>query len=236
MNVQIAIVDDSIEYEELLSRYIKEFFSDKGNEYSISWFEDGWDILDDYKPNFDLIFMDIDMKKIDGMATAKEIRKIDTEVIIVFITNLAQYAVKGYEVGALDFIVKPLQYAEFVFKMEKILSHIELNQNRNMILHFGGGLYQISSDRLCYVEVRGHNLFYHLIDNEYEVRGNLSEVEENLKELNFIRCNSCYLINPKYVEWVKNNEIKVGKDILQISRNRKKQVLKELSDYISRGM
>ncbi|MCR5396075.1 MAG: LytTR family DNA-binding domain-containing protein [Lachnospiraceae bacterium] len=236
MKIRIAIVEDSKEYRNQLFQIIKRYFEEKPYEYEVEGFCDGLDIIDEYKAGYDLIFMDIDMRHLDGMSAAKSIRKKDSEVVIVFVTNLAQYAVKGYEVGAFDFIVKPLSYPDFSFKMDKVINRIATNQKRDIFLKFGGGMYHISSDRLCYVEVQGHNLFYHLVDETLEVRGRLADVETDLKKSCFIRCNNCYLVNPKYVEWVKDYELKVGGDTLKISRSRKKQVLEELSEYISRGM
>lgn len=64
--------------------------------------------MENYQPAFDLIFMDIEMKPLDGMKAAQQIRKTDQKTVIIFVTQMAQYAVKGYEVGALDFMVKPV--------------------------------------------------------------------------------------------------------------------------------
>ena len=79
----------------------------------ISVFTDGDEITEGYRPNYDIILMDIEMCFMNGMTAAQEIRKLDPEVVIIFITNMVQYAIQGYAVGALDYILKPVNYEEF---------------------------------------------------------------------------------------------------------------------------
>lgn len=108
--IRIAIVEDETVYKEQLIEYLKEFEQERSETLKIDTFSDGDEIVENYQAQFDIILMDIQMNFMDGMSAAEEIRKIDSEVVIIFITNLAQYAIKGYEVDALDYILKPISY------------------------------------------------------------------------------------------------------------------------------
>lgn len=114
--VSIAIVDDDTEDILTLERHIARYFAEKGGEYGIASFYDGSELMRDYAPKYDIVFLDIDMEKLNGMAAAKRIRDTDEHTAIVFVTRMAKYAIKGYEVSALDFIVKPVEYGSFALK------------------------------------------------------------------------------------------------------------------------
>ena len=90
--------------------------------FSITHFSDGDEIALGYKGGYDLILMDIEMTFLDGMSAAEEIRRADPEVLIIFITNSPQYAIKGYAVQALDYILKPLSYYAFCQRMNHVRS------------------------------------------------------------------------------------------------------------------
>ncbi len=106
--IKTAIVDDyKKDYDKLveaLKNYSKEF----GEEFSYDYFDNGLAFLENYKPYYDIIFMDIEMPHIDGIEISAKIRKIDTKVCVVIVSNSAQYAVKGYSVDAYGYIVKPI--------------------------------------------------------------------------------------------------------------------------------
>ena len=121
----IAIVEDDLEYQKQLQKYIEEYGKEHELQYKITVFQNGLNFLEDYKGGCDLIFMDIAMPHMDGMETAAKLRKRGDETCLIFITSMAQYALKGYEVNAFDFLVKPLVYELFCIKFEKALSHID---------------------------------------------------------------------------------------------------------------
>jgi len=109
----VSIVEDEREAAALLKSYLERFSCEKGLELHISLFEDGEDILKNYPQKLDILFMDIRLKTMDGLSTAARIREFDSNVILIFVTNMQQLAVRGYEVDALDFMVKPIQYQAF---------------------------------------------------------------------------------------------------------------------------
>lgn len=106
--IRIAIVEDEAAVRQQLEGYVQRYTRQYGTEFEVHLFEDGIEILDDYRPVYDLILLDVEMKHLDGMETAQRIRALDNEVNLIFITNMAQYAINGYAVGALDYVLKPV--------------------------------------------------------------------------------------------------------------------------------
>ena len=106
-----------------------------------------------------------------------------------------------------------------------------MNENRNITLNTKNGICRISTDKIMYVEIIKHRLFYHLVDEVIEMTGVLSEVEVMLNEFGFLRCNQCYLVNPRFIVSVKGKELIVGSDCLSISRPRYNQFMKDLTNW-----
>ena len=100
--IHLAIVEDEQLYIDQLTEYIHRYEAEKKLKFKISVFSDGAEIVEDYKGVYDIIFLDIQMKFMNGMDAAEKIRELDPNVVIIFITNMTQYAVRGYEVDALD--------------------------------------------------------------------------------------------------------------------------------------
>ena len=117
--LKIAIVEDERECQEALIEHLRKYEKEKNEAFIVRIFNDGIDILDDYSADYDLIFLDIHMKYQDGMTTAKRIREVDADAQIVFITALAQYAIEGYKVNALDFILKPVVYEQLTTMQDR---------------------------------------------------------------------------------------------------------------------
>ncbi|MCR5101215.1 MAG: response regulator, partial [Butyrivibrio sp.] len=131
---KIAIVEDEIQYQKMFESYINKYSKEKGEPISISIFNDGLEITENYEPSWDAILLDIRMKNQDGMSAAHVIREHDKDVAIMFITTLAQYAINGYEVGALDYVLKPVEYDKFAMRFERLLGSIKKDDREYMML------------------------------------------------------------------------------------------------------
>ena len=181
-------------------------------------------------PIYDVILMDIQMKKMDGMTAAREIRKTDSEVILVFITNMVQYAVNGYAVNAIDYILKPLNYFTFAEHMKRIENHLENKLKNYLILNTNGGILKIDTNEIYYMESLGHYIHIHKKKEVISVLETMKNMEQALS--GFFRCNNGYLVNLAYVEKVDKYTALVGNDEIQISRPRKKIFMEALTDYL----
>lgn len=233
--IRVAIIEDEKKHSERLNACLQRFGIERKKEFSVDFFEDGLDFVSDYHFNYEIVFFDIELPHMNGMECAFRLRRIDTNVVIVFVTNMVQYAVKGYEVGAMGFVVKPVEYFAFTILMDKVVDKIEKDTAQDIFIHSGDQGIRISSRDIYYVEVMDHYLIYHTTEGDFRVTGKLADTELRLGEVNFFRCSKCYLVNLRYVKEVNESEITVGKDKIYISRRRKKDFLIALNGFMRRG-
>ena len=190
-----------------------------------------------YEPIYDVLLLDIEMPKMNGMDAAREIRKRDQRVLIIFITNMAQYAINGYEVGALDFVLKPIKYFSFSMKLEKALKSVKGQESVNILLEYKDGMKKVSSDEIVYVEIRDHWRHIFTVDEEYQLLSTLKEFAAKLADYHFICCSSSFCINMKYVTDFQKDIITLNdKTELKVSRSKKKEVKQALLDYYKGGL
>ena len=232
MKYHIAIVEDNDQYRETLKEYLLRYGKEKKEEFIIYNYTDGDEITSDYETKYDIIFLDIEMKRLDGMKAAEKIRTFDPEVIIIFITNMAQYAISGYSVGALSFLLKPLPYFAFSQELSKSLVRINKRQQKSILVPSENGITKVNSQDIMYIESVRHDLNIYTSQSVYTMRGTLKRIEEQLSKHNFYRCNNGYIVNLAYVSAVIDEEAHVGKYRLKISRPRRKSFMEALTQYI----
>ena len=151
--IKIAIVEDEDIYVSTLMQYLEEFEKSIGETLEITVYRDGDGIIADYKAQYDIILMDIGMRFVDGMTAAEEIREIDSEVIIIFITNMTQYAIRGYEVDALDYILKPVSYFSFSQKLGRAIYRMKRREKKFITVTVKGGIKRMEVSNIYYMGV-----------------------------------------------------------------------------------
>lgn len=170
------------------------------------------------------------------MDAAALLRRVDQSVSLIFVTNMAQFAVKGYEVDAFDFVVKPVSYANFVLKIHRLLSKLAARREEEVLVTQSDHMIRLSASQIKYIEISGHRMVYHTTGGEVSAYGNLKEVEAALDPAMFARCNSCYLVNLNYVQAIQGYTVLVGGESLQISRPRRRAFAQALNDYLGGGI
>lgn len=231
--IRIAIVEDDEGYVKQLKEYLMRYQQESGNSFHISVFHDGFGIAQQYDPVYDIILMDIEMKHMDGMTAAERIRKKDLEVVIMFITNMPQYAMKGYTVEAMDYVLKPISYYAFSQRIERAIGRMHRRDKRFLAVNFQSGMLKLDVSQITYIEVQDHDLIYHTKQGSFTTKGSLSEAEKALDSRIFFRCNKGYLVNLEYVESVQNFDVLVCNTWIQVSRPKKKALLDALNDYMN---
>ena len=229
---RIAIVEDNAKSAEKLKRYLQRFSQERNIPLQYSAFVDGIDFISDYKADYDVVFMDIEMPHMDGMEAARRLREIDEEVCLIFVTNLAHYAIEGYEVRAMDFLVKPVEYDNFSMKLQKALDSRSRMQKKDLVLNTVNGIRRIKLDEIYYIEVMDHNLVYHTTKGDFGERGSIKKREEQFMECGFARASNSFLLNLRYVTAMSGGEIVVADRRIPVGRTKKKEFLKRLTEYI----
>lgn len=230
--INVAIIEDEKDAAEILTQHLMRFTKEKGTAFHSICYNNPVMFLENYKPNFDLILLDIELPDINGMDVARKLRKIDNSVMIVFVTNMAQFAIKGYEVNAFDFIVKPVSYINFALKLERVVDIIKTKTEIKIMVTVDDESKFITAMEICYVEVIKHRVIYHTINGIFESYGTLKKIEPILLKADFAKCNNCYLVNLRYVSRVKGYTVTVASEELQISHPKKKDFVRALNDYI----
>ncbi len=233
--IKIAIVDDDDGFVEQINQFIHRFIEETEIKCALTRYTNGIDFVSEYNPIYDIVLLDIDMPMMDGMETAMRLRQIDKDVPVIFVTNMMQMAVRGYEVSALDFIVKPITYLSFAQKMKKAIDFAERNNNHGFVLKTQDGFKKVQVRDIKYVEVFGHSLIYHTQQGDIKVRGVLSQVESELEAYSFLRCSNCFLVNLRYVDNFTSTSVEVDGVELPISRRKKKEFAEGLTDYLGGG-
>lgn len=230
----IAIVEDEKEFSDQLVSYLKQYGEENKIEIKVSVFGDGESVLKDYSSDYDAIFLDIQMPGIDGMQTAEAIREMDEDVVLMFITNMAQYAISGYSVGALDFVMKPINYYTFALKVGRVLKRVQkkVREQNSIVISLPSGMKKLDAKQIYFVEIQNRMLHYHTDEGEFIVKGTMQSVEQELESFAFAKCNHWYLVNLMHVKEVRKNIAVVGEFELEISRRNKNTFLKALTEYL----
>lgn len=229
--IKIAIVEDEQLYAKQLHEYLRKYEKENGEAIEVTIYSDGDQIVEKYQSQYDIILMDIEMKFMDGMSAAEEIRKIDTEVVIIFITNMTQYAIRGYAVDALDYVLKPVSYFALSQRLNRAIGRMRKRESKMIMVNMKGGIVRLNIANIYYIESQGHTLILHTILGDYETSGTMKAMESKLLGMNFCRGNKGYLINLQHVDGISDGCAIVKDEKLILSRARKKEFMEALTKY-----
>ena len=230
--VNIAVVEDDKSAADRLLSMLDRYGAENKLVINKRYFGYSTEFLENYTAGYDIVFMDIVLPDMDGMTAAKKLREKDKSVVLVFATNMSQYAINGYEVNAADFIVKPLAYESFSVKLDRIFECIAKLEEVVLPVRTSGGMISLAASEIKYIEVMGHELIYHTTRGDHRSYGSLYKAEKRLEAARFVRCNNYYLVNPRYVESVGANTTVVGGTELSVSYSRRKEYRKAIVEYL----
>lgn len=232
--LHIGILEDEIPQQKQMETFLEQYQRENPDFfYEVQFYTTGMELLDKYSVIYDLLFLDIRLPDMLGIEAARRIREKDTNVVIVFVTNLTQYALDGYSVNAYDYILKPLLYDAFRAKLDRIRKVLFHRKTEKWLtLKTRQEVHRVAADAISYIEVVGHTLVFHADERDISLWGTLAQYEEELCNYYFSRCNACYLVNLRYVESIKGNTLYLtnGNELL-ISKTRRKPFLEELARY-----
>lgn len=228
--MRIAVCDDEelfrIEFKSVLDKVLI------NAEYDIDTFSGGSSLYEAFLKNpFDLVFLDIEMPGIDGITLAKRLRAVSENVQIVFLTSHIEYALEGYEVNALRYLVKPVD----MNKLNEVLKYIQdkKNNSRQIMIKQEGEDIVIDISDIIYMESMDKNVRIVTSKSEYITRYNISDYEEELKNSGFLRIHRGYLISLSKVKKIVKNDVVMDGDIsLPVSRSNIKTLKDALYAYV----
>lgn len=232
MDRLIALVEDNDYEAKNVLAHFKRLEQETGTHFDIRRFKTGGEFLSSYKPIYDIVLLDIVLTDLSGMDVAKCLRELDDSVVLIFTTSFAQYALEGYEVSALDFMIKPVTYTIFKRKIERGLLTCTRKQERELLLNLSTGVYRTSSSRIKYIEIQAHNITFHTTEGILHGIGSLKNIEEQLDPFSFARCHRSFLVNLCYVRAIRGQIAIVDGEELPISRPKRLEFMKALNNYI----
>lgn len=230
--MRIAVVEDEREQRELLHTYIQRYAEENGLPIEVELYENGEGIVTNYTPSYDIILLDIEMPGMNGMEAAEQIRAQDGDVVLMFVTNMAQYAIHGYSVGALDFVLKPVNYYTFSVRFARAINRARLRESGKILLNLPECVRKLDIQQIYYVEVQNRMLHYHTELGEFILRGTMQGAEKQLGQYHFVRCNHWYLVNLRHVSEVTRDTVLVEGTELEISRRNRTAFLTALTEYV----
>lgn len=231
--INLAIVEDEENIASQIKQYIARYMEENDMPYSLSTFSSAESFLFSDVNAFDIILMDIQLPKMDGVTAVRKLRETNDYVTVVFVTSLAQYAITGYEVGALDFMVKPLSYYNFALKFRRAVNTVNRKLDDTIVVHSKTQTNVFRISDIYYVEIVAHTVTYHTKNGVYTTTGTMKKVCEGLIHYPFSLCNQCYLVNLRYVTQVDGTTVTVADKKLAMSRPRRKEFMHDLNEYLA---
>ncbi len=229
-----AIIEDDPGYTQYLQKCLDRYGQERECTFQVRTFGRAEAFLADSRIIDDMVFMDVDLGEgwMDGLAAARVLRERGSMAVLFFITNMPQYASSGYEVDAIDYCIKPINYNSLSVKLDKAVRVLTQRQGLPVRIKTKDGFRLVSSSDILYVEVKGHDLMFHTAKEVIGSYGGLGDREKELQDREFARCSASALVNLRYVTGLHGDEIMVGGQSLKIGRSRKKEFLVRLNQYL----
>lgn len=233
--MRIAICDDEKDIRELIANKVEKQYPDA----EIIFFQSGEELLL-VDESIDILFLDIQMSGIDGMETARELRKKDKKVILVFVTAVEEYVFQAFDVGAFNYIVKPIDDGKFSDVLHRAVdewSSQNINEKepeeRYVLINNSGVHTKVILDEIVYAEVFNRKVVIHKLDGEIEYYGKMSDLE-SLAGDSFFRPHRAYLINFKYVEKYDATTIYLERGTALMAKQNYPEFVKKYMKYIQK--
>lgn len=233
--MRIAIVDDEKIFLSNLKNIIVKSYPEP-DKLNISEFGSGEEFLNDFKKSmYDVIILDIEMKKLNGLETAERIRTADSSVIIVFLTSHQEFALQGYEVNAFRYMLKSQPEPMYRRQLNSIFN--EYHQTHlTFPVQTKNTTYNISISDIVFFEVFKRMIVLHAIDETYEFYGKLSEIEKDERLVNFIKPHKSYYVNLTFIDNLEHDfVIMKTKDKIPLSRKLKQSVTDKFLTFLTEG-
>lgn len=230
----IAICDDEPDFVDEMQHYIQRYQEENGEEIRVLVFKNGLELTQNYDESIDLIFLDIQMDKMDGLETAKHVREKDQEVGIIFLTSLKQHALEGYQYQAVNYLVKPMKYIRLKNELNRWIEKCR-KKNPCIVVSNDRGTFKVAVNELHYIETYKRNLLLHTDDGNVISYESMKALEQRLSTFGFYRCHAGYLVNMGFVKNVEKLKITLSTgETVYVSKPKKKGFMTALAGYLGK--
>ena len=236
--LKIAICDAEQSFGERLEKLISSYMNERGEVCIINRFLSGMEFLNQGSniAAYHIVFLDIHMKQLNGIETAKRIRLFREDTYVIFVASSDNYALDGYKVNAFRYLLKTSEhFNENLYECIDTILYKEKIIPYNMELPFLEGKRKISVGKLIYIESNLHKLTFYVLENgmmRYTLKDNLNHLHEELCSRRFIRIHQSYLVNLSFIKSIdKNTVILEEGTILPIAKARYQQVVNQITTY-----
>lgn len=233
--LRVAICDDSEYMRNTTKQCLLKYSMQKDLDYTVKLYENGESMLQ-HVGDYDLVFLDYEFedKGADGLTIAKEIRKVNKDLMIIFLSSYPNIVFQSFEVGTFRFLVKPIEEEKFFQAMDDLLKQFETDDV--LTVRIDGTSYFIQGKQIAYIEGSGKNCIVHCMDKEepLEIHETLSAVEGRLSEKKFFRCHKSFLVNLAYVASYNHTDVNLENgEALMVSRQKYKSFVETYSRFLA---
>ena len=230
--INIGICEDELHYRVNIKDMLGDILSTYSINYKIYEFSSGEELLSNYPKDLDILIMDIQMKIINGMDTARKIREFDQNLEIIFMTSFSEFMQEGYEVKAYRYILKPISERKISRNILPCINEIMKKKNNYLTINVKNYVDRIKIDSIVYIETDRPNILIYTNDNKYTTKMSISKIDKILREHGFFRCHNSYIVNLKLVESMNSNTLKIGEKYIPISKYRVKELKLALTNIL----
>ena len=230
--LNLVICDDERTLRNDLRKVLETELELCGETFKIAEFDCGESLVRALNDSvFDIIFLDIEMKDLDGVATAREIRKRTSAPEIIFVTSYPDFVFQGYEVQALNYILKPYQKEKIISVLHTALERLGRDSEKYYMVESRGQTLRLPLSRIKYFFSDRRSVNAVTAEETHTFCGKLSELETELPE-NFVRIHNRYLVNLKYVQSIQGNSVQMAGEELPVSRSCKQDLAIAFAKYM----
>jgi len=236
--LKIAVCEDIILERLDIIKKIKSALIKLSCSFDVEQFTSGEQLLN-YNGYFDVIFLDIKLKNLSGIDTAKELRKTNIKSKIIFVTSFKEYVFEAFDVCAFHYLLKPVSEEKISSILSKILYEVPSDDLNNLyiIIKKGKDTIKILLDKIYFFEVQNRIISIHTKDSTIEYYNKISNIEASIPKNNFFRCHRSYIVNLKYVKRFCKTEILLDNDEkILLSKNKYSEFSEAFLKYLKKGM
>lgn len=218
--INIAIVEDEKIQSELMKSYVANWACKKNIRVTAEAFHsaESFDFTWSMNKKYDIVLLDIQMSGKNGIELAKKIRKEDNMISIIFITAVIDYIQEGYDVSAINYLIKPVDERKLYECLDRALQKIP-EEEKSILIDAEGEIVRVKQKDIIYVEAFSHTIDINTAEKKFTVRKSISSIEKELDEKMFVRCHRSYIVGLKYVKRIESSEIELDNaKLIPVSR------------------